>query len=113
MFSNFDLSYEKDKNPLQGKLVIQTRFASGNAALAIADKPEIVKKIVKKRSDPYANSESTKRIGKWLIADHDTNLKLLRNWLSANSPNTSLLDFRTLKEYEQQRILAINDLNIP
>ena len=114
MFSNFDLQYEKDTNPLQGKLTIQTRFASGNAALAIADKPSLVKKVVKKRSDPYVSTESTRRIAAWVRgANRATNLPKLRGWVNTELPGTSLLDFRTLKEYEQQRLVAIDELQIP
>ena len=113
MFSNFNLLYDEETGPLQGKLTIQTRFASGGAALAIADDPDLVEKVVAKRSDPYANTDSTKRIGKWIAADRANNLPKLRSWVATELPGTSLLDFRLLHDYEQQRKLAINDLNIP
>lgn len=85
MFAGFQIDNTLDvKKPLNANMQIDTQFASGNAAIAVASKPQVVAQIVNARTLTYSASESSKKLSLWLNPDgkFSTNRSIkLQDWL--------------------------------
>lgn len=115
MFSGFRLTYDEGEGPFAGDLSIRTQFASGVAAITIAngqEPAEAVKKIVNVKSANFGNLPSIQRVRAWLAANPD-NLNLLKQWAAQNASDISVPALRFGEENEVERLAAIDDLQIP
>ena len=69
MFAGFqvDNTLEVKKKMIDVDLTIDTQFASGRAALAVARQPKIVAQIVNPTKLTYSSSDSTMQLKAWLL----------------------------------------------
>ncbi len=102
---------------LDADLQIDTQFASGKAATAVASKPGVVSQIVSMRELTFSTSESTNQLFAWLYPGgkrSKTRFSKLEEWLNKQYPTKDILpgDLRTNSkddDYEAIRKAALDN----
>ena len=121
MFAGFQVDNTTDPaKPLQADLQVYTQFASGAAAISVADSPPLVASIVKTPGTTvatFSNSPSTVRLIAWLNPGgtvSQNRLEKLQAWLNQNYPTLNvpaplILDDVAGANYEAVRVAALGD----
>jgi hypothetical protein len=118
MFAGFQVDNTLDvAKALNADMQIDTQFASGKAATAVARKPQVVAQIVSMRELTFSTSESTSQLFAWLYPDEKrskTRFSKLEEWLKRRYPGKDILpgDLRTNSkedDYEAIRKAALAD----
>ena len=118
MFSGFRMEYQDGTaaQPFAGKLNIRTQFASGNAALAVASKPEIVTKIVSVTTSSFKNGKAGAKIRKFWKPDGKTidtdNQARIQKWMTAAGISNSITFFMRSAVHADFRVKAVEDLGL-
>jgi hypothetical protein len=129
MFSGFEINNAvgptktiDPAKPIDVDLTVDTQFASGPAAKAVADKPRVVAQIVNVSAIrlTVATSDSAKRYRVWLMPDgnvSDNRFAKLQDWLDRRYPPPNrrvfpgdLLGDTDGEDYEAARVAALTDL---
>jgi hypothetical protein len=105
------------KKPLDVNLVINTQFASGDAATKVAGKPAIVAEIVSMRNLTFSSSPSATQLNAWLSPDgkfSQNRSDKLQAWLDAHYPNVKLIPAMVTADayYEPVRQAALRDAKL-
>jgi hypothetical protein len=121
MFAGFqvDNSLVPDKK-IDADLQIDTQFASGQAAVAVADKPKVVARIINPNSVTFSSSESSRQLEAWLWPGgkfSQTRSDTLQAWLIKRYPTkrvrpAKFLDDDEDGEYEAGRVAALKDAEL-
>ncbi|MEK7994422.1 MAG: hypothetical protein AAB403_11520 [Planctomycetota bacterium] len=124
MFAGFqvDNTLDPEKAPLKADLQIDTQFASGKAATAVAGDPQLVAQIVNSHAATFSSSASSKQLDAWLRPGGGGKLSKnrfnkLRDWLVKRYPPEGVPPGRFLDDvagadYETGRKAALQDTEL-
>jgi hypothetical protein len=120
MFSGFQVDNTINvQKSVDADLQVDTQFASGKAAIAIADKPSVVARVVNPSSVTFSSSDTSKQLQTWLLSAPGGNLSQRRSdalqaWLKTRYPNRLVrpglfLENDDAGEFEAGRKAALSD----
>ncbi|HEY7608214.1 MAG TPA: hypothetical protein VIF14_03200, partial [Alphaproteobacteria bacterium] len=122
LFSGFDLQYDKPEtwaSPFTGTLTIKTQFASGAAAVALADKPAVVKQLIEAEIVQDFDCDKTcNAITAWVDKDRATSserVAKLMAWARSKDSSLGASDYfklRGTKRYKSLREAACKETSL-